>query len=93
MGFSYDPIKARANFNKHKVVLADAEGVFEDPFASRIEDPNSESEQRFIAVGRGSAGRVLVVVYSHDGEDVRAISARPASRKEREHYESGVRFF
>jgi uncharacterized protein len=84
MGFQYDPDKAAANLKKHKVSLADFEGVFEDPDAA--------GEQRFIAVGMGSAGQVLAVSYTHRGDDIRPISARRASRKEREQYESGIRF-
>jgi uncharacterized DUF497 family protein len=92
MGFQYDPDKAAANLKKHKVSLADSEGVFEDPFARHVEDPDAAGEQRFIAVGMGSAGQVLAVSYTHRGDDIRPISARRASRKEREQYESGIRF-
>ncbi|HEX9735630.1 MAG TPA: BrnT family toxin [Thermoanaerobaculia bacterium] len=35
-------------------------------------------------------GRILVVVYTHRGEDVRLISARRATRRERRQYEEGV---
>lgn len=92
MGFEYDPDKAAANLRKHKVSLADAEGVFQDPFAAHLEDPDAHGEQRFIAVGMGSAGSVLVVAYTYRRDDVRAISARRASRKERKSYESRIRF-
>jgi uncharacterized DUF497 family protein len=93
MGFQYDPDKAAANLKKHKVSLADSEGVFDDPFARKIEDPDSAGEQRFVTVGMGSAGQVLVVGFTYRGEDIRPISARRASRKEREQYESGIRLF
>jgi uncharacterized DUF497 family protein len=97
MGFQYDPYKAAANLKKHKVSLADCGladcgGVFEDPATSHVEDPDAAGEQRFIAVGMGSAGQVLAVSYTHRGDDIRPISARRASRKEREQYESGIRF-
>jgi uncharacterized DUF497 family protein len=92
MGFQYDPDKAAANLKKHKASLADSEGVFEDPFARHVEDPDAAGEQRFIAVGMGNAGQVLVVSYTDRGDDIRPVSARRASRKEREQYESGIRF-
>jgi uncharacterized DUF497 family protein len=92
MGFQYDPDKAAANLKKHKVSLADCEGVFKDPATSHVEDPDAAGEQRFIAVGMGSAGQVLAVSYTYRGDDIRPISARRASRKEREQYESGIRF-
>jgi hypothetical protein len=88
MRFTYDPAKAASNLKKHGVSLADAAGVFGDPLAFTIEDPDAEGEQRFIAIGLGSAGELLVVVYAERGDDYRLISARPATKKERKHYES-----
>jgi hypothetical protein len=88
MRFKYDPAKAAANLKKHGVRLADAEGVLADPLAVTVEDADSEGEQRFIAVGLGSAGELLVVVYAERNDEYRPISARPATRKERKNYES-----
>ena len=76
MRFRYDPAKAIANFRKHGVSFADAEGVFHDPLAVTQEDPDAESERRFVAVGLGSAADLLVVVYAMRNEEVRLISAR-----------------
>ncbi|TMH18158.1 MAG: BrnT family toxin [Betaproteobacteria bacterium] len=88
MRFRYDPAKAAANFRKHGISFADAEGVFQDPLAVTMEDPDAEGERRFIAVGSGNATELLVVVYTMRGEEVRLISARRATRKERKTYES-----
>ncbi len=88
MRFRYDPAKAAANFKKHDVSFADAEGVFQDPLAVTQEDPDAEGEGRFVTVGLGSAAELLVVVYAMRDEEVRLISARRASRKERKTYES-----
>ncbi len=52
------------------------------------EDPDAEGEGRFIAVGLGSADELLVVVYAMRDDEVRLISARRATRKERKTYES-----
>jgi len=79
MRFRYDPAKAIANFRKHGVSFADAEGVFHDPLAVTQEDPDAESERRFVAVGLGSAADLLVVVYAMRNEEVRLISARRAT--------------
>lgn len=92
MRFEFDPEKAAENLRKHKVSLADSFGVFSDVFASHVEDPDASEEQRFLAVGMGSAGQVLVVCSTYRGDCIRPISARRASRKERKQYESGVRF-
>ena len=88
MRFQYDPDKAAANLEKHGVSFADAEGVFQDPLAVTVEDPDAEGEQRLVAVGLGSAGELLVVVYTERRDGCRLISARRATRKERKQYES-----
>ena len=88
MQFQYDPVKAAANRKKHRVSFADAEGVFQDPLAVTVADPDAEGEQRFVTVGLGSAGELLVVIYTEEqDEEVRLISARRATRKERKQYE------
>jgi len=88
MWFQYDPDKAAANLRKHGVSFADAEGVFEDPLAITVEDIDAQGERRFVAIGIGSAGELLVVVYSERGGEYRLISARRPTRKERNQYES-----
>jgi uncharacterized DUF497 family protein len=92
MGFQYDSSKAAHNYRLHGVRFGDAECVFSDPTAITIEDPDAKGEQRFVGIGEGCAGNVLVVVYAWRGEDVRLISARRASRREREQYARGIRF-
>lgn len=87
MRFQYDPAKAAANLKKHGVSFADAEGVLEDPLALTVPDPDSEGESRFITVGIGSAGELLVVVYTERNNEYRIISARRPTRKERTSYE------
>ena len=88
MRFSYDPAKAASNLKKHGVSFSDAEGVLEDPLAVTVEDPDAEGEHRFVAIGLGSAGELLVVIYAGRGDGYRLISARVATKKERKHYES-----
>ena len=87
MRFRYDPAKAAANLKKHGISFADAEGVLEDPLALTVQDPDSEGEERFIAIGMGSAGELLVVVYTERNGECRIISARRPTRKERMSYE------
>jgi len=87
MRFQYDPIKAAANMRKHGVSFADAEDVFKDPLALTIEDPDAQGERRYVAIGLGHLGELLVVVYVERGVEYRLISARRATRKERKAYE------
>lgn len=88
MKFQFDPAKAKINLKKHRVSFADAEGVFYDPMAIHITDLDSEDEERFIAVGTGSANQILVVVYTFRGEEIRLISVRRATSHEVKEYES-----
>jgi uncharacterized protein len=88
MRFQYDLGKAAANVRKQSIRFADAEGVFNDPLALTMEDPDAQNERRYIAIGLGNLGELLVVVYSERGEEYRLISARRATRKERKAYES-----
>ena len=87
MRFRYDPTKAAANVGKHGVSFPDAEGVFNDPLALTIEDPDARDERRYVAIGLGNLGDLLVVVYAERAEEYRLISARRATRKERKAYE------
>jgi len=85
--FRPEPAKAASNLKKHGVSFADAEGVLQDPLAVTVEDPDVEGEQRFISIGLGSAGELLVVVWTERDDECRVISARRATRKERKQYE------
>jgi hypothetical protein len=85
--FQFDPAKAASNLKKHGVSFADAEGVFYDPLAIHQLDPDSADEERFVAIGMGSAGIILVVVYALRREEIRLISARRATRHEVKSYE------
>lgn len=62
--------------------------MFGDPLAVTYHDPDhSISEERFITVGMSRAGRVLIVAHSDRGENIRIISARKTTLRERKHYE------
>jgi uncharacterized DUF497 family protein len=68
--------------------MPEAIPVFDDPRAITITDDESDpDEQRFVAMGLGAMGRLLVV-YSWRGDNIRIISARPAEAHEREQYEA-----
>jgi uncharacterized DUF497 family protein len=89
VAFEWDPNKAAANVRKHGVQFSEAVGVFSDDYAITIHDDESEpEEQRFLTLGMGIKGRILVVVYCYSGANIRIISARTAGRPEREQYEA-----
>ena len=91
MEFEWDEIKHRENLRKHGVGFAEAATVFGDPLEVTISDPeHSVSEQRFLSMGLSATGRLLVVSYvERIGDNIRIISAREASHRERKDYESG----
>jgi len=87
VSYEWDPAKARANFAKHGVRFADAVTVLEDDLALTMRDPSSDEEERWITLGRSALGRVNVVVYTWRKDNVRLISARPATAREKSQYE------
>lgn len=88
MKYQWDANKAASNLRKHSVDLADAVSVFADELAITIEDKRS-IEERFIPIGLDALGRVLVVVYTWRADEIRLISARKATRGERQQYAEG----
>ena len=88
--FEWDEGKAEANLKKHKVSFDEATTVFIDSFSIAIPDPDhSVDEQRYIDIGSSDNGRVLVVVYTERGANIRIISCRKATPSERKRYEEG----
>ncbi len=90
--FSWDARKALGNLRKHGVSFEEAATVFSDPEGLDWDDfEHSLSERRSTRVGFSVAGRILFVVYTirrlkDEKETIRIISARQATRKERQAY-------
>jgi uncharacterized DUF497 family protein len=84
--FEWDPDKAASNLRKHGVRFAEAVTVFECDAALTMSDDEPD-EERSVALGTGSLGRVLVVSYTTRGNRIRIISARKATLRERAEYE------
>lgn len=86
--FEWDENKAKTNLKDHKVSFAEAKTVFNDPFLLTFPDPgHSDEESRYINVGCSTKGRVLVVIHTERGENIRIISCRKATKFERRNYE------
>jgi uncharacterized DUF497 family protein len=90
VSFEWDEAsKAGINFRRHGVRIPEGIPVFDDPYAITIGDDESDpDEQRLVTLGLGAAGRLLVVVYTWRGENIRIVSARPAEPHECEEYEA-----
>jgi uncharacterized protein len=90
MRFDWNPAKDQANLRKHGVSFETAITAFDDPWALVAPDPkHSAAEPREWLIGEADGGKVLVVVFTKRLQDqvCRIISARPASRRERNRYE------
>lgn len=89
--FERDANKAEDNLRKHRVTVDDASAVFADPLAMLMPDPDhSVGEERHIVLGASAAARLLVVSHAERPPRTRLISARPATRNERQQYEQGT---
>ncbi len=84
-----NPAKAERNRRKHGVDFADAVGVFEDPYALSQPDVVA-GEDRVVTLGRDLLDRLLVVVWTWRGDNIRLISARRAAPRERRWYAEDV---
>ena len=77
---------------KHGVSFEESSTVFGDPRSLTIPDPvHSKVEERFVTIGTSHRGKLLVVVvHTERGDNIRIISARVASRRERKSYEEST---
>ena len=85
MTFEYDEWKNEYNIKHHGISFKHAARVFFD--YDRIElydEDNSETEDRYNTIGR--VNEVLFVVYTERKDNIRLISARLATKKERSIY-------
>ena len=88
--FTWDSAKAKSNEKKHGVSFEEARTIFYDDNARFDHDPDhSDDEDRFILMGMSDRFRILVVCHCYrvDDTEIRIISARKATRKERQQYE------
>lgn len=91
MRFEWNSSKAQLNFSKHGVSFEEATTIFGDPLSLTRPDPDhSQEEARWITIGVSTNFNTLVVVHTDRAETVRIISARFATKRERESYEQGI---
>jgi uncharacterized protein len=88
MEFHWDSKKAKSNLRKHRVSFEEAVLVFSDILSFTYNDEaHSQAERRYATLGISAGGRLLVVAHTMRGEQVRIISAREATPRERRWYE------
>ncbi len=92
--FEWSQAKSGSNLKKHGISFEEAQTVFYDEYARQFfDDDHSEHEDRFIMLGTSNRARVLIVCHCERASDaiIRIISARKATRKERNFYEGPLR--
>lgn len=92
MKFQWDPAKAAQNLKKHGVSFEQAKSAFYDDWAVQFfDDEHSSEEDRFILLGMSSQAKLLVVCHCErgQGETVRIVSARKATKREKAFYPGG----
>lgn len=85
--FVWNQTKARRNLNTHGVAFEQAAEAFFDPFF-RVVDASPEEEARDAIIGMDERWNLLFIVHMEIEEDrIKIISARKATRSERQQYE------
>jgi len=93
----WDSNKALSNVQKHGIPFALAASVLLDPLAlTQFDAVHSDDEERWFTLGLASDGRLMAITHTHHVIDeetflVRLISARIATRHERQQYEQEPR--
>jgi uncharacterized DUF497 family protein len=84
MKFTWDENKNQLNIRKHGIDFGDAAYVFSDQYALSIpDDEHSETEERWLLLGKSLNEQLLLVVHTFRYDDViRIISARKATTTE-----------
>lgn len=91
MRFEWDNRKNEKNKKKHRIDFGEAAFVFTDKeILSIYDDEHSKVEERWISIGRHPEGVIMIVSHTYRVEDgteiIRLISARKATKKEKERY-------
>ena len=86
--FEWDKEKASTSFKKHGISFEEASTVFGDTWSVTMSDPlHSNAEDRFIIIGYSYKHRLVVVVHTERGDKIRIITARLATKTERNFYD------
>jgi uncharacterized DUF497 family protein len=90
--FEWDTNKAKKNMKIHGVSFDEASTAFSDVLSLTIYNPlHSDEEDRLILIGNSCNNRRLVIVHTERRDKIRIISARRATKKEREQYEENAK--
>ena len=91
MAFEWDVAKNQTNIRKHGVSFETAQRIFEGPVLTWFDDRKDYGEDRYISIGTVKNAALIVIAHTGRDDRIRLISARPASRKERQAYHEQIR--
>ncbi len=87
-GFEWDDGNRDKSWKKHQVSNSECEEVFFNlPLLLKLDPTHSQAEERYYVLGQTNAGRRLFISFTIRGENIRVISARDMSKRERNFYE------
>jgi uncharacterized DUF497 family protein len=88
--FEWDEAKSRTNIRKHGLDFADAQQMFRGSVIAEPDTRDDYGEKRWVGLGL-IHGRVTHIVFTErEGDVIRIISLRKATRREREQYEKAI---
>ena len=90
MQFEWDPAKDKTNIAKHGIGFARAKLIFDGPVLTLFDDQKEYGEIRMRSIGKLDGVVILAVIHTKRSGKTRIISARPADRDERKHYEEAI---
>ena len=85
MKFEWDEKKRKSNIRDHAIDFLELKEVFGKPMVTRIDDREDYGEIRWVALG-DMGGTIVVLVYTEDESTIRLISAREATKNEKNIY-------
>jgi uncharacterized DUF497 family protein len=86
MRVEWDPAKDEANRAKHGLSFEEAAELFRTgvDYLEIYDEEHSDEEDRFIAIGPIGRGVIVVAYTERDDDALRIMSARMATKKERQ---------
>ncbi len=89
-GFMWDSANQEKIWLKHKISTQEAEQPFFNLYLTETDTRHSQKEERFRLLGVTNLGKILLIVFTVRNKKIRIISARTASKKEKQSYEKAT---
>ncbi len=91
MKFTWDENKNKRNIRDHKLSFEVAQFVYDDPLHISRQDRVENGEERWQTIGQIAGRCIILVAHTFPGlDEVRIISARRLTKRERKRYEEGT---